>query len=71
MTRIPVNPELLPIPDFRTRTDGHGVVTHEVPANSSRRINIPNACIGLSLRFMTPDEMLRRERARFVLGAHP
>lgn len=49
--------------------DGHIVVTHEVPANSTKRIKIPNACIGLGLRFITPYEMLRRERARFVLGA--
>lgn len=46
---------------------GHMVVTHEVPANSVRRIKIPNVCIGLNLQFMTPYEMLRRERARFVL----
>ena len=46
----------------------HTVVTHEVPANSTKRIKIPNACIGLDLRFMTPYEMLRRERAKFVLG---
>lgn len=45
------------------------VVTHEVPADSTKRIKIPNACAGLGLRFMTPYEMLRRERARFVLGA--
>lgn len=48
--------------------DEHVVVTHEVPANSVKRIKIPNACIGLNLRFMTPYEMLRRERAQFVLG---
>lgn len=48
--------------------DSHVVVSHEVPANSTKRIKIPNACIGLGLRFMTPYEMLRRERARFVLG---
>ncbi|MFN3314300.1 MAG: DUF4411 family protein, partial [Hyphomonas sp.] len=48
---------------------GHVVVTHEVPANSVKRIKIPNACIGLNLRFMTPYEMPRREQARFVLGA--
>lgn len=47
---------------------GYMVVTHEVPANTAKRIKIPNACIGLGLRFMTPYEMLRRERARFVLG---
>lgn len=48
----------------------HGctVVTHEVPADTIRKIKIPNACIGLGLRCVSPYEMLRRERARFVLG---
>ena len=44
------------------------VVTHEVPANSLKKIKIPNVCIGLELKFMTPYEMLRTEDARFVLG---
>jgi len=44
------------------------VVTHEIPSDSRKRIKIPNVCIGLGLRFMTPYEMLRIERARFVLG---
>lgn len=44
------------------------VVTHEVPADTARKIKIPNACIGLGLRCVSPYEMLRRERARFVLG---
>jgi uncharacterized protein DUF4411 len=44
------------------------VVTHEVPTNSVRKIKIPNACIGLGIKFMTPYEMLRSERARFILG---
>jgi hypothetical protein len=48
----------------------HVVVTHEVPSNSPGRIKIPNACVGLGVRFMTPFQMLRIERARFVLGAH-
>ncbi|WP_295438384.1 DUF4411 family protein [uncultured Thiodictyon sp.] len=47
---------------------GHTVVTHEVPANSAKRIKIPNVCIGLNVRCINPYEMLRRERARFVLG---
>jgi hypothetical protein len=47
---------------------GHTVVTHEVPATTTRRIKIPDACIGLHVKCMTPFEMLRRERARFVLG---
>lgn len=50
---------------------GQTVVTHEVPANSAKRIKIPNVCIGLNVPFMTPYEMLRRERARFVLGGRP
>jgi hypothetical protein len=44
------------------------LVTHEVPANSPKRIKIPNACLGLKIEFMMPYEMLRKERARFVLG---
>jgi len=47
----------------------HTVVTHEVPSASNRKIKIPDACIGLGIKFMTPFEMLRRERAKFVLGA--
>ncbi|MCC6766598.1 MAG: DUF4411 family protein [Deltaproteobacteria bacterium] len=46
----------------------HTVVTHEVPAASTRKIKIPDACIGLGIKCMTPYEMLRVERARFVLG---
>ncbi|MCB2262077.1 MAG: DUF4411 family protein [Candidatus Thiosymbion ectosymbiont of Robbea hypermnestra] len=45
------------------------VVTHEVSAKgSTKKIKIPDACIGLGLKFMTPYAMLRREQARFVLG---
>jgi hypothetical protein len=50
---------------------GHTVVTHEIPSDSKRKIKIPNACIGVELKFMTPYEMLRHERARFVLGPLP
>jgi hypothetical protein len=31
-------------------------------------LKIPNACIDLGVKCMTPFEMLRLERARFVLG---
>ncbi len=53
-----------------THALAHGciIVTHEVPADTIRKIKIPNACIGLALRCISPFEMLRRERARFVLG---
>lgn len=46
----------------------HTVVTHEAPSASTRKIKIPDACIGLGIKCMTPYEMLRLERARFVLG---
>lgn len=48
---------------------GHVLVTHETPATTPGRIKIPNACVGLGVRFMTPYQMLRIEQARFVLGA--
>lgn len=44
------------------------VVTHEIPANSIKRVKIPNVCAGLSLNFVTPYQMLRHEKANFVLG---
>src|SRR5262249_26273465 len=44
------------------------IVTHEVPSDSIRKIKIPNACIGLGVGCVSPYEMLRRERARFVLS---
>lgn len=51
------------------RAHGDTLVTHEVPTESARKIKIPNACISLGIHFINPYEMLRRERARFVLGA--
>jgi len=48
---------------------GHVVVTHEVVAHSTKKIKIPNACIGMAVKCVTPFEMLRAERARFVIGA--
>lgn len=53
----------------QARASGYTVVTHEVPSASSRKIKIPDACMGLGIKCMTPYEMLRRERVRFVLGA--
>lgn len=43
------------------------VVTHEIPSTSKKRIKIPDACLGLGVKFMTPFEMLRTSKARFVL----
>ena len=48
---------------------GHVVVTYEVPRGSDKQIKIPDACLGLRVGCILPHDMLRRERARFVLGA--
>ena len=48
---------------------GHTVVTHEVAAASTKKIKIPNACIGVGVKCASPFEMLRNEHARFVLSA--
>ena len=50
---------------------GYTVVTHEVPSNSTKKIKIPDVCIGLRVRCVTPHEMLRTSRARFMLGPTP
>ncbi len=47
---------------------GHTVVTHEVPANTTRKIKIPNVCIGIGVGCINPYAMLRREGAKFILG---
>ncbi len=44
------------------------VVTHEIPSGSLRKIKIPDVCMGLGIRCISPYEMLRNENARFVLG---
>lgn len=45
----------------------HTVVTHEVASPTLKRIKIPNVCVGLGVAFVNPYQMLRKERARFVL----
>ncbi len=49
----------------------HIVVTRETSQPLAKKIKIPNVCIGLGVTCMTPFEMLRSERARFVLGSTP
>lgn len=43
-------------------------VGDEIASPSIKKIKIPNVCIGLGIKCVTPFEMLRIERARFVLG---
>ena len=52
----------------QARAGQHTVVTHERASGSRRKIKIPDVCIGLGVKYVTPYEMLRIERARFVLG---
>jgi predicted nucleic acid-binding protein len=49
---------------------GHSVVTHEKPSASIHKVKIPEVCIGLNVKFVNPFEILRHERARFILGPH-
>lgn len=45
------------------------VVTHEKPGSGSiKKIKIPDACVGLNVKCVTPYELLRLEKAKFVLG---
>lgn len=64
--------EFLSIADSQLVAVAHArkltVVTHEVPSNSKQRIKVPTACVALGISYASPYEMLRRERARFVLG---
>ena len=45
---------------------GYSVVTHEVPASSTKKVKIPNACLGLGISHLGPFDLLRRERVRLV-----
>lgn len=51
--------------------NGHTVVTHEIASTSTKKIKIPDACIALGIKCVTPYEMLRTERVRFVLRLKP
>ena len=44
------------------------VVSHEIASPSVKKIKIPNVCIALGIKVMSAYEMLRTERARFVLS---
>lgn len=48
---------------------GHTVVTLEQPSDGVRMVKIPNACVGLGVKYINTFELLRREGARFMLSA--
>lgn len=70
-TQFAVN-NFLQVADYYLVAHAHAhkytLVTHEKASGSKRKIKLPDVCIGLGVKCMTPYEMLRRERARFVLG---
>ncbi len=47
---------------------GYVVVTAEKPEDSKRRVKIANACVAFKVTYFNVFEMLRREKARFILG---
>jgi Domain of unknown function (DUF4411) len=53
------------------KAHGFTVVTHELPADSTRKIKIPNVCVGLGVPYVNVFQMLSRERVRLVLGQAP
>jgi len=47
---------------------GHTVVTHEVIADTVKKVKIPNVCTGLNIKCLNTFAMLAAEKACFVLG---
>jgi hypothetical protein len=53
----------------QARLGEHTLVTHEVPdPDAKRRVKIPDVCLAFGVKHISPFVMLRREKARFVLG---
>ncbi len=44
------------------------VVTHEIFADSKKKVKIPNACQALDVRCIDPFEMLHEAEAKFILA---
>lgn len=71
------NYEQAAVTEFLQRADfflvGHAlagqftVVTHEVQANTTKKVKIPNVCLGLNVKCVNTFAMLSLEKARFVL----
>jgi hypothetical protein len=53
----------LQVADYYLVAHGLTVVTDEVPSPSTKKVKIPNACLGIGVKWMSPYEMLRVERA--------
>jgi hypothetical protein len=44
------------------------VVNQEIPSDGIKQVKIPNVCVALKVKYINTFEMLRREKARFILG---
>lgn len=53
----------------QARQSGLTLVTYEAFQRQKGKIQVPEVCAGVGVECLPPHEMLRRERARFVLGA--
>ena len=50
------------------KTHGHNVVTLETPSDGVKRVKIPEPCLAMGVRFLTPFQMLRECGVRLDLG---
>lgn len=51
----------------QAHAESYVVVTHEVAADTVKKIKIPNVCLGMGITCVNPYEMLGSAGARFVL----
>ena len=45
----------------------HYGIAHEIASDGIKRVKIPTVCIGLKIKCIGPYQMLRNQRAKFVL----
>ena len=48
--------------------DGHHIITREIAENSKKRVKIPNVCQAFDIKCVSLFDVLRREKAKFVLA---
>lgn len=55
--------------EARKHQYGYVAASDKTAKRDGAKVKIPDVCKGLGVAYMTTFELLRRERARFVLGA--
>lgn len=43
------------------------IITHEVPKNTLKKVQIPNICLDLNIKFMNIYDLLKTEKPQFIL----